>query len=611
MAQPEAHRPIADYALIGNTHTAALIGPDGSIDWCCLPHFDSGAVFCRLLDLERGGSFRVGPVARFRSSRRYREGCAILETEFESDAGRLRLTDFMHSERIAKSRLGHEDPQCHRILRRLDGIAGAMEVEVTFRPTFDFARVPVAWSSTENGVLAESPSELLQLRVSPAKGFVIAEGRASARLEIASGERVWLVLSHAGRESGNAALAPADPDHLLEETERHWREWEGLCSYEGPYRTQVRSSARVLKLLTYGPTGALIASPTASLPEKVGGMRNWDYRFCWLRDSALVLHSLMALGYHEGALDFFQWLERLCEGECEDLQIVYRLDGGRTLPEFELAHLSGYRESRPVRIGNGAAGQTQIDVYGHVLDAAWVCLELMPRPLGPGLARVLAHLADQAAKRWREPDQGIWETRGPPRHFVSSKLMCWVALDRALRLVESGKLEGDDRRWRAERDALRAAILSQGFDATIGAFTQSFGSRALDASVLLMPLVHFLPADDPRMRSTVERIRRDLTDEGLVYRYLGDDGLAGGEATFAICSFWLVNNLALQGRPEEARALFEHVTSFGNDVGLFAEEIDPTSGELLGNYPQGYTHLALIKSALTIAEAERGGRTAL
>jgi GH15 family glucan-1,4-alpha-glucosidase len=600
------YRPIADYALIGNTHTAALIAPDGAIDWCCLPHFDSGAVFCRLLDAERGGHFRVGPSGEYRVARRYAERTAVLETTFTAARGAARLTDFMHSQRIARSRLGVDDPHCHRLLRCVEGVAGEMELEIEFRPTFDFARTPARLETTSAGVCATAGDERLELRLVPPTPLALREDTATARFSVRAGERVWIVVSHAGAGSGEAALEVADPDELLAETYRHWREWDAQCTYQGPFEAQVRLSARVLKLLTFGPTGALVAAPTTSLPEAIGGVRNWDYRFCWLRDAALVLHALMSIGYHQAAMDFFVWLERLCEGECGELQIMYRLDGSCELPERELPHLAGYCGSAPVRVGNAAAGQRQLDIYGHVLDAALVCMESMQPPIRPALLRVLRHLADQAATRWREPDQGLWEARCAPRHFLSSKLLCWVALDRAVRLSTAGKLPGDLGRWRRERDAVRQTILDGGYDSHVRAFTQAIGAPELDASALLMPLVGFLPATDARMRSTVERIRECLTADGLVYRYLGSDGVPGGEAAFAMCSCWLADNLALQGHFDEATELLERVAAFGSDLGLLSEQIDPASGALLGNYPQGFTHLALIQSALTLARARRG-----
>lgn len=605
MPASAAYRPISDYALIGNTHSAALVASDGSIDWCCLPHFDSGAVFCRLLDAGKGGFMRVAPTGDYHVSRRYSDGTAVVETEFTAAGGRLRLTDFMHSQRIAHSRLGVEDPRCHRLLRLVEGMAGQVEIELVFRPTFDFAQRPALLALKPEGVFAQDGHEHLLLRAEPAAAFELRGDAAVARLRLAPGDRVWIVLSYGDAQTGDAALHVADPGRLLAETCRHWREWEGMCSYEGPYRAQVRLSARVLKMLTFGPTGALVAAPTTSLPERIGGVRNWDYRFCWLRDAALVLHALMAIGLHEAAMDFFHWLDGLCDGECEDLQIMYRLDGSAQLAELELRHLAGYRGSAPVRIGNAAAGQKQLDVFGHVLDSALVCLAEMKTPIRHGLKLVLRHLADQAAAHWREPDHGFWEMRCEPRHFLSSKLMCWTALDRAVRLAAAGKIEGDVPRWRREREAVRDAILDHGWDGKAGAFTQVLGVAGLDASALMMPLVGFLPATDERMRSTVEAIRRRLTAHGLVYRYLGDDGVPGGEATFAFCSYWLVDNLALQGRLGEACELFEQVGSFASDLGLLSEQIEPASRLLLGNYPQGFTHLGLIHSALTIERMQR------
>jgi alpha,alpha-trehalase len=596
-------RSIADYALIGNTHTAALIG-GGAIDWCCLPHFDSGAVFCRLLDRRRGGTFAIAPAAAHRSRMSYRSA-GVLQTDFESDGGGLRLLDFRPVTALRESRRGADRLHCHRLLRGVEAVSGTVDIELRFEPTFDFARAEARILVGEEGAEARAGRDVLMLHGAP-RGSLRAQGAAvHGRLRLRAGERCWLTLAyaHAGQDEDEAARR-VDPEALLAETERHWAEWEAHTRYEGVHEARVRQSARVLKMLTFGPTGALVAAPTTSLPEEIGGVRNWDYRFCWLRDASLVLRALMAVGHHGSADDFFQWLEDLCEGECDHLQIMYRLDGGTELPELELPHLAGHRGSRPVRIGNGAAAQTQLDVYGHVLDAAWYSAQCMRQPLRPGFTRMLAFLADQAAQRWRERDHGLWEVRTAPRHFVSSKLWCWVALDRAVRLAAAGKLPGDARRWRHERDAVRAAIETHGVDAR-GAFVRAFDLPGYDASVLAMPRLGFIDACDPRMRATVDAVRRHLTEHGLVFRYRADDGLPGREGTFILCSLWLVDTLAAQGRLDEAHALYERVCSFGSSQGLFAEQVDPVAGRLLGNYPQGFTHLALVRSAQALTAAER------
>lgn len=606
-ASDARYRPLEDYALIGNTHTAALVSTGGSIDWCCLPHFDSPAVFLRLLDAERGGYFEVAPVGRFAARRVYAGDSAVLVTTFETDRGRVRVTDFMHAQDIARSRLGVDDAHCHRVLRLVEGVEGEVDIVMRFRPTPDYARERATLDIAARRVVGQTSRARFLLELPPVATIESDSGgdvRASARLR--GGERAWFVLSFMEGAALGEDLACSNPDDLLSETRASWANWSSQCTYEGPYHELVRVSARVLKLLTFAPTGALVAAPTTSLPEELGGVRNWDYRFAWLRDSALILHALQSIGYHAAARDFFRWLEATVPvRQPPDLRIMYTIRGESELPEDVLQHLEGYRRSAPVRIGNAAAEQAQLDVYGYVLDAAWLCWR-EGRPIRPQLWEVLRHLADQAAAGWRNPDQGMWEVRGAPRHFLSSKLMCWVAVDRAMKLARDGGLGGDVAVWSREREALRAAILQHGFDETVGAFTQAFGERELDASALLLPLVGFMPASDPRARSTADRIAQQLSSNGLVYRYRALDGLPGGEATFAICTFWLAENLVLQGRTDEGRRLFESVTRFANDVGLLAEEIDPIAGHLLGNYPQGFTHLALIQCALRIAEAEGG-----
>lgn len=605
MANASRYRAIGDYALIGDAHTAALVATDGSIDWCCWPRFDSGAVFCRVLDANKGGWFRVGPTAAGTVSRAYVGDTNVLATTFTTESGQVRITDCMPVESRGP-RGGNAVDSTHEILRIVEGLVGEVELTIEFRPTFDFGRVTTALIVTPTGGVGMAGPERLVL-TSPVALEADARGALVGRIHVRPGERLSFIVAYTGPGYALPTFeSQTQIDLALQRTLAYWEHWSNRCTYEGPYATHVRRSALVLKLLTFEPTGALVAAPTTSLPEEIGGARNWDYRFTWLRDSSLILYALMSVGYHDEAADFFAWLERLCLGCHGPVQILYAIDGSADLGEIELDHLEGYRASRPVRIGNGAATQTQLDVYGEVLDAAHLCFERI-RPLHPSLWTLLCRLANQAAARWREPDQGIWEVRSGAQHFVYSKLLCWVALDRAVRLTEAAGVLGDVAAWRRTRDEIRDAILAEGYSERIGAFTQAFGSSALDASALAIPLVGFLPATDPRVQSTVSQIQKQLMSRGLVYRYLLDDGLPGSDATFALCSFWLVDNLALAGKVDEARQVFDRVVGYANDVGLLSEEIDPLTGELLGNFPQGFTHLALIRSAVHIAKAERTG----
>lgn len=591
--------PISDYALIGDGHTAALVSRAGSIDWCCWPHLDSPAVFCRLLDARRGGAFRIAPVGSHQVSRAYVEGTNVLATTFRAQDGEVRLTDFMPAERKDDGTGGEDIEESHRILRLIEGLSGELDVGLYFRPTFDYARAPTHVEISDSGAIATAGREALRLIV-PVSLSRDPAGGVTGRVRVRAADRIWVTLTDVHQS------ALPDPEAALNETILCWRNWIRRCTYRGKYEEHVRRSALTLKLLTFEPTGALIAAPTTSLPEEIGGVRNWDYRYTWLRDSALTLYALQSIGYHDEARHFFEWLQTLCLSCHDNIQIMYRLDGGRDLPEQTLPHLEGYRGSRPVRIGNAAAAQTQLDIYGEVLDAAHLCYEGNRAP-DPRLWSVLTLLADRAVERWQEPDAGIWEVRAGPQHFLYSKLLCWVALDRAVRLAEEDQMRGDVATWTRTRDEIREAILTRGYDHALQAFTQAFDSPVLDASALVIPLVGFLPATDVRVRSTVRAIQERLTSNGLVYRYLAEDGLVGGEGTFALCSFWLVDNLALSGQVDEARRLFERVVGYANDVGLLAEEIEPVRGELLGNFPQGFTHLGLIQSALSIAKAERHG----
>jgi alpha,alpha-trehalase len=481
-------------------------------------------------------------------------------------------------------------------------------VRVEFQPRFDYGlTVPRLERRGEELFVVYGGADALVLQTSfPLEqvGPCTAEGTTRLR----SGEGTTLVLTYSLPHELDPQVVNADEiDRRFRETEEMWREWADRCEYEGPYREEVVRSALVLKALTNAPTGAIVAAPTTSLPEQVGGERNWDYRYTWVRDAAFTIYALFSLGYREEAHRFMHWLERTVAGQAEDLQIMYAVAGERQLHEIELGHLEGYRGSRPVRIGNGAAGQFQLDVYGEVLDTGWQYLQ-HGGEIEPGYWELCVGAVEYVAEHWERPDAGIWETRGGPRHFVYSKVMAWVALDRGIRLAEALGWEGDVDRWRGVRDRMRARIESEGVDPGTGAFTQAFGSSIQDAANLRIPVVRFLPADDPRVLATTKQVEAELMRDGFVHRYRGyEDGLEGEEAAFVICGFWMVDNLAMAGELERARELFRRLCDSANDVGLLAEEVDPHTGELLGNFPQAFSHIGLINAAVNIARAENEG----
>jgi GH15 family glucan-1,4-alpha-glucosidase len=582
---------IENYALIGDCQTAGLVGNDGSLDWLCLPRFDSPACFAALLGTPDHGRWRFHPAGVERASRqRYRDHTLIVETEFDTSSGSVRLVDFMS--------LGSDVAD---VVRIVEGIRGSvqMEMDLTLRPDYGAA---IPWiRRTDDGLTAIAGPDLLRLR-SPVP-IVNADFATTASFLVAEGQRLAFDLTWS--PSHLPQPAPLDMSMALERTEDFWRQWSKACSYEGEWRDVVIRSALTLKALTYLPTGGLVAAPTTSLPECLGGVRNWDYRYCWLRDATFTLLALMHAGFVEEARAWREWLLRTAAGKPSQLQIMYGLSGERRLTELELTHLPGYEGARPVRIGNSAHGQFQLDVYGEVMDAlhqSW----RSGMPDGDAAWRLEYALVSFLESNWEKPDSGIWEVRGPLRHFTHSKVMAWVAMDRAVKAVELFGLEGPADTWRGLRARIHAEVCRDGFDAELGAFVQSYGSTLLDASLLMIPLVGFLPPEDPRVRGTVEAIERQLTRDAFVARYNTVpevDGLPPGEGAFLLCSFWLADNLALLGRTEDARRLFERLLEVRSEVGLLSESYDVDARRLVGNYPQAFSHVGLINTAHNLSRA--------
>jgi GH15 family glucan-1,4-alpha-glucosidase len=579
---------IEDYGVVGDTHTAALVGRDGSVDWLCLPRFDSGACFAALLGDERHGRWLLAPVGGVRRvARRYRPGTLVLETDFETEEGSVRVVDCM------PPRQRHPN-----LVRIVEGLAGRVPMRMQLVVRFEYGSI-VPWVSRRGRLLsAVAGPDALALR-SPAE--LRGEDLTTvAEFAVSAGESVPFVLTwHASHDRAPRAI---DPHRAVADTEEWWREWSGRCSYEGEWRDAVERSLIVLKALTYAPTGGIVAAATTSLPEQLGGVRNWDYRYCWVRDATFALYALMTAGYTGEARAWRDWLVRAVAGDPKQMQIMYGVAGERRLTELEVGLLPGYEGSAPVRIGNDAATQYQLDVYGELMDS----LHQARRsgiPSHPTAWHVQRVLLDFLESGWREPDDGIWEVRGPRRHFTHSKVMAWVAFDRAVKAVERFGLAGPVDRWRRLRDEIHAEVCREGYDAERRTFTQYYGSRELDASLLMIPLVGFLPPSDPRIAGTVKAVKGELTQDGFVRRYstrTDVDGLPGGEAAFLVCTLWLADNLALLGRRREARRLFERILELRNDLGLLSEEYDPAARRLVGNFPQALSHVGLVNTAYNL-----------
>jgi len=604
-----AFRPIADYGMLADCHSAAHVDRGGSIDWLCLPHYDSSAIFARILDPD-AGHWSIRPAEPFTSTRRYLPGTLVLETTFTTDSGVVRLTDAMA---VPAGQRGHDlgKDAPHEVLRLVEGVSGEVEMLLELAPRPEYGLVRPLFRATPQGGRTFGSC---QIAVAAGVPVAVKDATMQAAFTVAEARHAGFSLRWGAHEVSDIDPTPADKvGTRIADTVEAWRSWEGEHDiYQGPHRELVQFSARVLKGLTFRPTGAIVAAPTTSLPEDEGGERNWDYRFAWIRDASLTLEALYIGACPDEASDFVSFMTSAAGGRVKggSLQIMYGIRGEHDLSERELPHLRGWRDSSPVRVGNGAWGQAQLDVYGELLNTLHVYQERLGE-LHPEIQEFAAELADAAADGWRGRDAGMWEMRGDPRHHLSSKVLCWAALDRAVKLAPALGPYAKAEAWAEERDRVRAAVLERGWSEARQAYAQSFDSDELDAAALLMPILGFLPADDPRMRSTIEAIARDLTEDGLVLRYrnsaegVNPDGLTGEEGTFVICSFWLVSCLAKAGEVERAEALFDQLTGYANDLGLLAEEIDTARAEQLGNFPQAFSHIGLITAAAEIDAARQ------
>ena len=592
------YAPIRDYALIGDCHGSALVSRDGSVDWCSLKRFDADPIFCRILDATKGGFFCIQPVTKYEVQRQYLAETNILQTTFRTPSGTVIVTDLMPVGRERHARV-HDYVTLRApfwLVRIVAGISGRTRMRAQYRPSVEFARRKVRLTTTPSSIATEEGGPFLGADTQ----FSVTDDLAEANFEIAAGEQRHFVVSLS--PLGRIPISDGT-EKLLGITRAFWEEWSAYCRYRGPYREIVLRSALTLKLLTYAPTGAIVAAPTTSLPEEIGGERNWDYRYCWVRDSSFTLYALAALGYSGEARKFARFIYNSCKATHPRVQIMYGINGETDLVEQTLDHLDGYRASRPVRIGNGAYSQRQIDVYGEALDWA-----LLHRTLGGRFDRqgamFLRSMAGYLAEHWHEPGQGIWEMRGPPLYHVYGKIMSWVGIDRVIRMF------GRHKQLEDARDTIARTVIAKGLSADYDHLVQAFGQPGMDAALLLAPVVGF-PADAAILKATVDAIQRELQHGDYLLRYRTEDGLQGGEGAFLICSFWLVDALLMTGRVDKSRELYERLLARANDVGLFAEEIDPQTHEFLGNFPQAFTHLALIANATNFAIYDERGADAL
>jgi GH15 family glucan-1,4-alpha-glucosidase len=594
-----AYKPIASYGVIGDLYTVALVGMDGSIDWCCLPHFDSPSVFAAILDCDRGGFFKIAticPDGQQHHKQMYLPDTNVLVTRFLSETGVGEVIDFMP---IHDPKGGEK---LHQIVRVVRGIRGTLRFRLECRPSFDFGRRSHSVSLDPRGAVFEAEGMKFSL-ISRFPLHVENDGM-TCEFELAPNDSATFILRQVQARRSDLFETRLQGEAALHRTIEYWRNWLSHCTYTGRWREMVYRSALMLKLLTFAPTGAIVAAPTTSLPEEIGGVRNWDYRYTWIRDAAFTVYAFLRLGFKDEARQFMQWLEaRLGEGaKSGPLQIMYGIDGRHDLQEEELPQFEGYMGSRPVRIGNAAADQLQLDIYGEVMDSIYLYDKYVDR-ISYDLWINIRSMMEWIIENWNRPDEGVWEVRGGKQHFVYSKLQCWVALDRTIRLAQKHSLPLDHTRFMTVRDRIYESIMTDGWHAERQCFVQHYGSEAVDAANLIMPLVFFISPTDPRMLGTLDRVMDELVSDSLVYRYgIGQaacDGLSGDEGTFNMCTFWLVEALSRAGRLEEARFIFEKMLTYANHLGLYAEETGPT-GEALGNYPQAFTHMGLISAAVNL-----------